>query len=95
MRVGEHFGLGGLFCGYPLIEVIIKAIGYRFPVVPIFLVSVSVVNCQGQIIDGRVLGASQASGCLLYVLSKQNSKPKNRAACRPKFYLRLTIMFSN
>ena len=33
----KHFGMSKAFNGYPLIEVLIKAIGYRLSMVPFFL----------------------------------------------------------
>ena len=88
MGVREYFGPKEAFRGYPLIEVIILAIGYRLLVIPFVLSSVSVC-CQGQRIVWQVLGASRASGWSFGLFSKKTKKTQKQDCMQT--YILLTI----
>ena len=73
----EHFVLREAFHGYPLIEVLIKARGYRLSMVYFALASVSVLYFLGWNIVRWVHRAYRASG-FLFVCYEQKKIKTNK-----------------
>ena len=75
LRMSEPFGLREAFHVYPLIKFLIMAIGYWLLMVPFVL---ALVSRRGRRIVVRVLGASQASGCLFVCFEQTNIKTQKK-----------------